>query len=76
MKQITPRCQVFSNTGEEWSTNNSSYSSYNVSYEPQADLVGTLRGLPFPLEVRVGMGINLWYGLLVCPQGFILVLVA
>jgi hypothetical protein len=45
--------------GEKWDKNNKSYSSYNIGYRAQ-DIRLDAEPLEFhPLEVKVGMGINL-----------------
>jgi hypothetical protein len=38
---------------------NNSYSSYNIAYQPQDVLLDVERSDFHPLEVKVGMGINL-----------------
>jgi hypothetical protein len=46
-------------TGDEWDEDNKSYSSYNIVYQVQDIRLDTERREFHPLEVKVGMGINL-----------------
>ncbi|KAJ7266651.1 hypothetical protein C8J57DRAFT_376411 [Mycena rebaudengoi] len=56
--KVMPRCHVAEEIGDEWDNNNESYSSYNMVYRAHAKpLEGDSEF--YPLEVKVGMGINL-----------------
>ncbi|KAJ7616177.1 hypothetical protein DFH06DRAFT_1239340 [Mycena polygramma] len=57
--KIMPKCRVDYETGNERNDGNTSYSSYNIAYEPQCNQLDAERSKVPPLEVRVGMGINL-----------------
>jgi hypothetical protein len=46
-------------TGDEWDEGSKSYSSYNIVYQLQDIRLDAERSEFRPLEVRVGMGINL-----------------
>ncbi|KAJ7136613.1 hypothetical protein C8R44DRAFT_948151 [Mycena epipterygia] len=54
-----PRCRVAHENGDEWDEENRSYSSYNIAYQPQDMALDAERDELHPLEVKVGMGINL-----------------
>jgi hypothetical protein len=54
-----PRCRVDYETGDEWDEDNKSYSSYNIVYQVQDIRLDTERREFHPLEVKIGMGINL-----------------
>jgi hypothetical protein len=54
-----PRCRVDYETEDEWDEGNKSYSSYNIAYQLQGMRLDAERSEFYPLEVRVGMGINL-----------------
>jgi hypothetical protein len=54
-----PRCRVDCEIGEKWDKDNKSYSSYNIDYRAQDIRLDTERLEFHPLEVKVGMGINL-----------------
>jgi hypothetical protein len=45
--------------GHEWNKDNKSYSSYNMSYQAQNMRLDIEQTDDDPLEVKVGMGINL-----------------
>jgi hypothetical protein len=45
--------------GDEWDQDSKSYSSYNIAYQLQDIQLDAERSKLHPLEVRVGMGINL-----------------
>ncbi|KAJ6511078.1 hypothetical protein C8R45DRAFT_1162498 [Mycena sanguinolenta] len=56
--KVMPTCSVKHETGDAWDKDKKSYSSYNVVYQVQNPELDAQ--LPDnPLEVRVGMGINL-----------------
>ncbi|KAJ7831882.1 hypothetical protein B0H13DRAFT_245728 [Mycena leptocephala] len=57
--KVMPRCRVNYETGDEWDEGNKSYSSYNVTYQLQDIGLDVEQSESHPLEVRVGMGINL-----------------
>jgi hypothetical protein len=57
--EVMPRCRVDYEPGDEWDEGNKSYSSYNIAYQPQGIRLDAERSQPYPLEVRVAMGINL-----------------
>ncbi|KAJ7202438.1 hypothetical protein C8J57DRAFT_1735729 [Mycena rebaudengoi] len=56
--KVMPRCHVAEEIGDEWDSDNESYSSYNMVYRAH---VKPLEGDSefYPLAVKVGMGINL-----------------
>ncbi|KAJ7789280.1 hypothetical protein B0H13DRAFT_1936454 [Mycena leptocephala] len=54
-----PRCHVDYETGDEWDEDNKSYSSYNIAYQAQDKRLQIERPDFHPLQVKVGMGINL-----------------
>ncbi|KAJ7253242.1 hypothetical protein C8J57DRAFT_1722591 [Mycena rebaudengoi] len=56
--KIMPRCRVHSEIGSEWDKPGKSYTSYNFTYQPQ-DMSLDPGPEYHPLEVKVGMGINL-----------------
>ncbi|KAJ7086985.1 hypothetical protein C8R44DRAFT_820538 [Mycena epipterygia] len=53
-----PRCLVDYSPGEEWDTDTDSYTSYNITCQPQAIRIGHDGAEFHPLDVKVGMGIN------------------
>ncbi|KAK7001430.1 hypothetical protein R3P38DRAFT_1795411 [Favolaschia claudopus] len=53
--KVLPKCRVDHEPGDEWDTDDKSFSSYNIVYRPQDEVFEVERG---PLELRVGMGIN------------------
>ncbi|KAJ7855007.1 hypothetical protein B0H14DRAFT_3136436 [Mycena olivaceomarginata] len=57
--KVMPRCRVDYETGDEWDEGKKSYSSYNIAYQLQGMRLDAERSEFYPLEVRVGMGINL-----------------
>ncbi|KAJ7887830.1 hypothetical protein B0H14DRAFT_2694749 [Mycena olivaceomarginata] len=57
--KVMPKCRVDYEIGDEWDSSSESYSSYNISYELQDMRLDAERAGSHPLEVRVGMGINL-----------------
>ncbi|KAJ7719676.1 hypothetical protein B0H16DRAFT_1605980 [Mycena metata] len=57
--KVMPRCRVDYETGDEWDKGNKSYSSYNIAYQLQGMRLDAERSELYPLEVKVGMGINL-----------------
>ncbi|KAJ6589589.1 hypothetical protein B0H19DRAFT_239316 [Mycena capillaripes] len=57
--KVMPRCRVSYETGDEWDEGHKSYSSYNIAYQPQDMRLDAERSEFHPLEVKVGMGINL-----------------
>ncbi|KAJ7127911.1 hypothetical protein C8R44DRAFT_779029 [Mycena epipterygia] len=54
-----PRCRVDHEIGERWNKDARSYTSYNIAYQPQDMRLDVERSESHPLEVKVGMGINL-----------------
>jgi hypothetical protein len=50
---------VLSEPGDEWDKDDKSYSSYDIVYEAQDIPLGDEQPESHPLEVKVGMGINL-----------------
>ncbi|KAJ7859320.1 hypothetical protein B0H14DRAFT_2746942 [Mycena olivaceomarginata] len=54
-----PKYRVLSEPGDEWDKDNKSYSSYDIVYEAQDIPLGDEQPDAHPLEVKVGMGINL-----------------
>jgi hypothetical protein len=54
-----PNCCVVPELGEAWNEDNKSYSSYDIGYWAQAMQMDAERPEVLPLEVKVGMGINL-----------------
>jgi hypothetical protein len=59
ISKIMPRCRVHSEIGSEWDKPGKSYTSYNFTYQPQDMPLDPGRPEYHPLEVKVGMGINL-----------------
>ncbi|KAJ6550838.1 hypothetical protein DFH09DRAFT_606812 [Mycena vulgaris] len=57
--KIMPRCRVDYETGDEWDEDSKSYTSYNIAYQPQAIQFAPESVDFHPLEIKVGMGINL-----------------
>ncbi|KAJ7936947.1 hypothetical protein B0H13DRAFT_2649329, partial [Mycena leptocephala] len=57
--KVMPRCRVDCEIGEKWDKDNKSYSSYNIDYRAQDIRLDAERLEFHPLEVKVGMGINL-----------------
>ncbi|KAJ7812308.1 hypothetical protein B0H14DRAFT_3879711 [Mycena olivaceomarginata] len=57
--KVMPRCRVHHETGAEWDKEDKSYSSYNIAYQLQDTQLNAARSEFHPLEVKVGMGINL-----------------
>ncbi|KAF8190615.1 hypothetical protein K438DRAFT_1970915 [Mycena galopus ATCC 62051] len=57
--KVMPRCRVKHENGDEWDQDDKSYSSYNVVYQTQNTRLDAEPPEDRPLEVRVGMGINL-----------------
>jgi hypothetical protein len=57
--KVMPRCRVEYETGDEWDEGSKSYSSYNITYQLQDIRLNAERSELHPLEVKVGMGINL-----------------
>ncbi|KAF8215329.1 hypothetical protein K438DRAFT_774462 [Mycena galopus ATCC 62051] len=57
--KVMPKCLVEHENGEEWDQDDKSYSSYNLVYQPQNFQWDTRLPKIHPLEVGVGMGINL-----------------
>ncbi|KAJ6506732.1 hypothetical protein C8R45DRAFT_510503 [Mycena sanguinolenta] len=57
--QVMPKCRVDYETGDEWDEGDKSYSSYNIAYQLQDMRLDAERAESHPMEVRVGMGINL-----------------
>ncbi|KAJ6534971.1 hypothetical protein B0H19DRAFT_1271641 [Mycena capillaripes] len=57
--KVMPRCLVESEIGDQWNEGHKSYASYNIAYEPQKIPLEPRRLEAHPLEVGVGMGINL-----------------
>jgi hypothetical protein len=45
--------------GDEWDEGSKSYSSYNIAYQMQDTQLDVEQSEFHPLEVKVGMGINL-----------------
>ncbi|KAF8145817.1 hypothetical protein K438DRAFT_1871296 [Mycena galopus ATCC 62051] len=57
--KVMPRCRVDYEPGERWNTENTSYTSYDICYQAQ-DIQLDTEGPGFrPLQVKIGMGINL-----------------
>jgi hypothetical protein len=54
-----PNCCVVAEPGETWNEDKKSYSSYNISYWAQAMQLDAKHPEFLPIEVKVGMGINL-----------------
>jgi hypothetical protein len=54
-----PKCRVDYEIGDRWNKANKSYSSYNIAYQTQNIRLDDERSEYRPLEVKVGMGINL-----------------
>ncbi|KAJ7734122.1 hypothetical protein B0H16DRAFT_156402 [Mycena metata] len=54
-----PRCRVVTEPGDAWNEDRRSYSSYNIGYWAQDVRLSAERPEFHPLEVKVGMGINL-----------------
>ncbi|KAJ7033547.1 hypothetical protein C8F04DRAFT_1104252 [Mycena alexandri] len=57
--KVMPRCRVDYEIGARWNINNKSYSSYDICYQAQDIRLDAERHEFYPLEVKVGMGINL-----------------
>ncbi|KAJ7479068.1 hypothetical protein FB451DRAFT_1240534 [Mycena latifolia] len=57
--KIMPRCRVDYETGDEWDEGSKSYSSYNVAYQQQDIPLEPQHAEFHPLQVKIGMGINL-----------------
>ncbi|KAJ7312227.1 hypothetical protein DFH08DRAFT_897150 [Mycena albidolilacea] len=57
--KVMPRCRVVSEPGDAWNEDCRSYSSYNIGYWAQDVRLSAERPEFRPLEVKVGMGINL-----------------
>ncbi|KAJ7182423.1 hypothetical protein C8R43DRAFT_5507 [Mycena crocata] len=57
--KVMPRCRVDYEIGDEWDEEKQSYTSYNLAYQPQDIRLDHQRQEARPLEVKVGMGINL-----------------
>ncbi|KAJ6550840.1 hypothetical protein DFH09DRAFT_606835 [Mycena vulgaris] len=57
--KVMPRCRVDYEIGDEWDEDSKSYTSYNIAYQPQDLRLDADLGHLHPLEVKVGMGINL-----------------
>ncbi|KAF8171557.1 hypothetical protein K438DRAFT_191867 [Mycena galopus ATCC 62051] len=57
--KVLPRCRMDYETGKEWDKDNKSFSSYNIVYQAQDIQLDGERPDFRPLEVKVGMGINL-----------------
>jgi hypothetical protein len=57
--KVMPRCHVDYETGDEWDEGSKSYSSFNIVYQLQDIRLDAERSELRPLEVKVGMGINL-----------------
>jgi hypothetical protein len=57
--QIMPRCRVDYETGDELNQDSKSYTSYNIAYQRQDMRLDAEPGYLDPLEVKVGIGINL-----------------
>jgi hypothetical protein len=53
-----PKCLVDSEIGDKWDADNKSYSSFNIAYPAQYIRLNEEQP-DCPLEVKVGMGINL-----------------
>ncbi|KAJ6540483.1 hypothetical protein B0H19DRAFT_1077893 [Mycena capillaripes] len=66
--KVMPRCRVDYETGDEWNKDTKSYSSYNIAYQLQVIRLDAERSEFHPLEVTVGMGMNL------CPAASRLIL--
>ncbi|KAJ7795847.1 hypothetical protein B0H13DRAFT_745578 [Mycena leptocephala] len=56
--KVMPRCRMHHEIGDEWDEGSKSYSSYNIAYQMQ-DTQLDVESEFHPLEVKVGMGINL-----------------
>ncbi|KAJ7245671.1 hypothetical protein B0H12DRAFT_783486 [Mycena haematopus] len=56
--KVMPRCCVDYEPGDEWDEGHKSYSSYNIAFQRQ-DMRLEADRPEHPLEVKVGMGINL-----------------
>jgi hypothetical protein len=54
-----PKCLVEYENGGEWDEDNKSYSSYNIVYQAQNIRLDDGKPEYHPLEVKVGMGIDL-----------------
>ncbi|KAJ7616161.1 hypothetical protein DFH06DRAFT_1145666 [Mycena polygramma] len=54
-----PKCRVDHEIGDEWDEGNKSYTSYNVTYQLQDVQLEAGPSEFHPLEVKVGMGINI-----------------
>ncbi|KAJ7934262.1 hypothetical protein B0H13DRAFT_2305987 [Mycena leptocephala] len=57
--KVMPKCYMRHEIGHEWNKDNKSYSSYNMSYQAQNMRLDIEQTDDDPLEVKVGMGINL-----------------
>ncbi|KAJ7887852.1 hypothetical protein B0H14DRAFT_3430472 [Mycena olivaceomarginata] len=57
--KVMPKCRVDYEIGDRWNKANKSYSSYNIAYQTQNIRLDDERSEYRPLEVKVGMGINL-----------------
>jgi hypothetical protein len=57
--KVMPRCHVDYERGDEWDEGSKSYSSFNIVYQLQDIRLDAERSELRPLEVKVGMGINL-----------------
>ncbi|KAJ7092537.1 hypothetical protein C8R43DRAFT_1049898 [Mycena crocata] len=57
--KVMPRCRVEHEIGDEWDEDRRSYTSYNITYQSQDRRLDDHREEFRPLEVKVGMGINL-----------------
>ncbi|KAJ7918397.1 hypothetical protein B0H13DRAFT_1992790 [Mycena leptocephala] len=51
--------KIMPKQGDMWDEDSKSYRSYNIAYEPQHMRLNPRRSEAHPLEVKVGMGINL-----------------
>ncbi|KAJ6626219.1 hypothetical protein B0H10DRAFT_1942057 [Mycena sp. CBHHK59/15] len=58
LEAVDSKCRITYKSGDEWDQDNKSYSSYNIGYQSQDIRLDAER--PDALEVKVGMGINLW----------------
>ncbi|KAJ7833648.1 hypothetical protein B0H14DRAFT_2800517 [Mycena olivaceomarginata] len=56
--KVMPKCLVDSEIGDKWDADNKSYSSFNIAYPAQYIRLNEEQS-DCPLEVKVGMGINL-----------------
>ncbi|KAK7028604.1 hypothetical protein R3P38DRAFT_932410 [Favolaschia claudopus] len=54
--KVLPKCRVDYEPGDDWDHEGKSFSSYNIAYQPQE---APFRQNSEPIQVRVGMGINL-----------------